>query len=345
MEFLHDFSLAELKEKFSASGLPAFRAKQTYEWLTRYADFDEMSNLPKPLRDELKKSYSARPLEILKTLVSRDGTRKYLYALFDGNVIEGALMKQDYGNTICVSTQVGCRMGCGFCASGIGGLVRNLTAGEILAQVLAVNRDLGGGAERKITNIVLMGSGEPLDNYDEVVKFLRLVSCADGINISERNISLSTCGLVDKIYRFADDGFKANLSVSLHATTDEYRRSVMPIAKKYSIAQIVDAVKYYFDKSGRRIIFEYTMLKDINMSDDDCKRLRKLTAGYPSHVNLIMLNRVEEKDVKGCTIEEGEAFCKKLTDLGVSATIRKSKGADVGGACGQLRRKYAEGAL
>ena len=340
MKFLHDFSLDELKAEFKEKGIPSFRAKQVYEWATAYAPYDNMTNLPLAMREQLKEEYSSTPIEILECLVSVDGTRKYLYKLYDGNVIEGALMKQSYGNTICVSTQVGCRMGCGFCASGIGGLVRNLSAGEILGQVLAVNKELGNGKERKITNIVLMGSGEPLDNYDEVTKFLRLVSSSDGINISERNISLSTCGLCDKIYRLADEGFSVNLSISLHATTDDYRKTVMPIANKYSIADIIKAVKYYFEKTGRRIIFEYTMLKEINMNFFDCKRLKEITAGYPSHVNLIPLNYVKEKGVKGCTKQEAERFCERLNSMGVSATIRKSKGSDIGGACGQLRRKY-----
>ncbi len=342
MKLLMDFSLSQLVEEFKEIGLPSFRAKQVFQWLTAYADFDEMSNLSKDLRERLKQKYMAQPMTIVEKLISKDGTRKYLYRLADGNVIEGALMKQEYGNTICVSTQVGCRMGCAFCASGIGGLVRNLTAGEILGQVLAVNRDLGDGKERKITNIVLMGSGEPLDNYDEVTAFLRLVSSPDGINISERNISLSTCGLADKIYRLADDGHKVNLSISLHATTDESRQSVMPIARKWSIDQILTAVKYYFEKTGRRIIFEYTMIKDVNMNFFDCKRLKTLTTGYPSHVNLIMLNPVKEKDVKGCSKQEAERFCARLNEMGVSATIRKSKGSDIEGACGQLRRNYLE---
>ena len=340
MKFLHDFSYEELESLIKEKGYPAFRAKQLQSWLNSYATFDEMSNMPKDMRENLALEYCAQPIEILDKLISVDGTVKYLYRLTDGNVIEGALMKQEYGNTICISTQVGCRMGCAFCASGIGGLVRNLTAGEILAQVLAVNKDAGGGKDRAITNIVLMGTGEPLDNYENVTKFLRLVSSPSGINISLRNVSLSTCGLCDKIYKLADDGFNLNLSISLHATTDDNRKSVMPIAKKYSINDIIQAVKYYFKKTGRRIIFEYTMIKEVNMNFFDCKRLKDITSGYPSHENLIMLNYVEEKGVKGCSKQEAERFCERLNSMGVSATIRKSKGSDVGGACGQLRRKY-----
>ena len=235
-------------------------------------------------------------------------------------------------------------MGCAFCASGIGGLVRNLTAGEILSQVLCVNREAGGNAKtRAVTNVVLMGSGEPLDNYDEVTKFIRLLSSEKGLDMSERNISLSTCGLVENVYRLADDGFAVTLTFSLHASDDEARRKVMPIANKYSIAEIVKAAKYYFEKTGRRVIFEYTMIKGVNMNHFDAKRLSEILRGFPCHVNLIMLNPVKEKNLTGCTKEEGERFMKKLNEMGVSATIRKSKGSDVGGACGQLRRSYVNG--
>ena len=300
-----------------------------------------MSDLPLSLRDKLKEKYYDRALKVEKTLVSADGTVKYLYRLNDGNVIEGAFMTQSYGNTLCVSTQVGCRMGCAFCASGIGGLVRNLTAGEILSQVLCVNRLQGGTLDKRaVTNIVLMGSGEPLDNYDEVTEFLRLVTSDGGLNVSERNISLSTCGLVENVRRLADDGFTVTLTFSLHASSDEYRRSIMPIANKYTIKEIVDAAKYYFDKTGRRVIFEYTMIKGVNVNHFDAKRLSEILKGFPCHVNLIPLNPVKEKNLKGISGAEAERFMKKLHEFGVSASIRKSKGSDVGGACGQLRRSY-----
>lgn len=232
-------------------------------------------------------------------------------------------------------------MGCAFCASGIGGLVRNLTAGEILSQVLCVNRLQGGTLDKRaVTNIVLMGSGEPLDNYDEVTEFLRLVTSDGGLNVSERNISLSTCGLVENVRRLADDGFTVTLTFSLHASSDEYRRSIMPIANKYTIKEIVDAAKYYFDKTGRRVIFEYTMIKGVNVNHFDAKRLSEILKGFPCHVNLIPLNPVKEKNLKGISGAEAERFMKKLHEFGVSASIRKSKGSDVGGACGQLRRSY-----
>ena len=341
---LADLTYEEVEKLAAELGVPSYRAKQLYAHITRFDEYDEMSDLPAAFREKLKSLYAAHGVEIEKKLVSRDGTEKYLYRLTDGNIIEGAFMKQSYGNTLCVSTQVGCRMGCAFCASGIGGLVRNLTAGEILSQVLCVNREAGGNAKmRAVTNVVLMGSGEPLDNYDEVTKFIRLLSSEKGLDMSERNISLSTCGLVENVYRLADDGFAVTLTFSLHASDDEARRKVMPIANKYSIAEIVKAAKYYFEKTGRRVIFEYTMIKGVNMNHFDAKRLSEILRGFPCHVNLIMLNPVKEKNLTGCTKEEGERFMKKLNEMGVSATIRKSKGSDVGGACGQLRRSYVNG--
>ena len=341
---LADLSYEEVEKLVAEVGVPSYRAKQLYAHITRFDDYDEMTDLPSAFREKLSGKYAARGVAIEKKLVSRDGTEKFLYRLSDGNIIEGAFMKQSYGNTLCVSTQVGCRMGCAFCASGIGGLVRNLTAGEILSQVLFVNREEGGSdRKRAVTNVVLMGSGEPLDNYDEVTKFLRLISSEKGLNMSERNISLSTCGLVENVYRLADDGFTVTLTFSLHASSDEERQKVMPIANRYSIAEIVKAAKYYFEKTGRRVIFEYTMIKGVNMNHFDAKRLSEILRGFPCHVNLIMLNPVKEKNLVGCTKEEGERFMKKLNEFGVSATIRKSKGSDVGGACGQLRRSYVNG--
>ncbi len=320
---------------------PSYRVKQLYSGLQAGLKIQEISALPLALRQELGEKYTVG-VEIIEKLVSVDGSMKLLYRLDDGNIIEGVFMPHDYGSTLCVSTQVGCRMGCAFCASGIGGLVRNLTSGEMLGQVLSVNRLKGGPLERNITNLVLMGSGEPLDNYDNVVKFLRLVSSEDGINISRRNISLSTCGLTDRIRQLADDGLGVTLSISLHATTDEIRRQLMPIANKYSISEVVDAAKYYFNKTGRRIIYEYSMIKGKNIDYFDVKRLKEITKGYPSHINLIMLNPVKEKHLEGCTKSEAERFLGRLHAEKISATIRKSFGSDIMGACGQLRRSYLD---
>ena len=341
MELIADYDLEELKRTVASLGQPSFRAGQIYKWIYGGAEFSEMTNIPAALRDDLAEKYLAQPLRIKEKFASSDGSVKFLYECYDGNVIEGIYMPHDYGNTLCVSTQVGCRMGCSFCASGIGGLVRNLSAGEIAAQVIAVNKFLDGNAtERKLSNIVLMGSGEPLDNYENVTKFLRLITDKNSLDFGMRSISLSTCGLAENIRRLADDGYGVTLSLSLHATTDESRRELMPIANKYTLNEVISAVKYYFEKTGRRIIFEYALVKGKNMSYFDCKRLAELTRGYPSHVNLIKLNYVKEKGMQGCSNEEAERFMKKLNEMNVSATIRRSFGNDVGGACGQLRRSY-----
>lgn len=354
LKVLVDYNLDELKQLVVQMGQPSFRATQLFKWLYNGYDFDDMTDLPLAFRKQLMAEYVARPLEIIEKLVSSDGSMKLLYRYTDGNIIEGVYMPHAYGNTLCVSTQAGCRMGCAFCASGIGGLIRNLTAGEIAAQVIAVNALLGGTAEnRKITNLVLMGSGEPLDNYENVVKFLDLITSENGLHIGMRSISLSTCGLAENIRRLADDGYGVTLSLSLHATTDEMRRELMPVAHKYTLSETIDAVKYYFEKTGRRIIFEYALIKgrkdadkkgsdtDLrNMTYFDCKRLASLTRGYPSHVNLIRLNYVKEKGLQGCSEAEAKRFLQTLTDMHVSATIRRSFGNDIGGACGQLRRSY-----
>lgn len=332
---LLDYTLKELNDITRLE--PSYRVKQLFSGLQSGQKIEEITALPLSVRSSLA-SYAVG-VNIEEIFRSVDGSEKYLYRLSDDNIIEGVFMPHDYGNTLCLSTQVGCRMNCAFCASGIGGLIRNLTPGEMLGQVLAVNRLKGGTLQnRKITNIVLMGSGEPLDNYDNVIKFLRLVSADEGINISLRNISLSTCGLVDNIFKLADENLDVTLSVSLHATTDETRRELMPVAKKYTIAQIIEAVKYYFSKTGRRIIFEYSMIKGKNIDYFDAVRMERITKGYPSHVNLIMLNSVKEKNLTACTLTEAERFLQRLKDRKVSATIRKSFGNDISGACGQLRR-------
>lgn len=334
-----DFDINDWIKYLSDIGEQKFRAKQIFDWLYKGVTFDEMTNLPKKLQQKLKADFVENSVKIHTKLVSKkDGTRKYVFALADGNIIEGVLMSYKYGNTICISTQVGCRMNCAFCASGIDGLVRNLTAGEMAGEVLAVNNDLGKGS-RQITNIVLMGSGEPFDNYDNVIKFLKLMSDENGLNISKRNISLSTCGICDKIYKLADDLGGVTLTISLHAPNDEIRSKIMPINKAYKIADIIDAVKYYFDKTGRRIIFEYSMIKGVNDSSDCAKELCSLLKGLPCHVNLINLNYVKEKGLQSSGKEPVQEFLKILEKNGVSATIRRTMGSDIEGACGQLRRK------
>lgn len=336
---LSGFDTEGLKKVLADCGQPPYRAKQLREWVNRAVSFDKMSNLPKPLIATLLEKYSVTGVEIIKKLISRDGTVKYLFALGDGNVVEGVLMRYKYGNTLCISTQVGCRMGCAFCASGIDGLIRNLTAGEILGEVLEVNRDEGGTPEKRaVTNVVLMGSGEPLDNYDNVTSFLRLLNDKEGLNISERNVSLSTCGITDNIKRLADDGFSVTLTISLHAADDETRKRIMPTANKYKIADIVSAAKYYFEKTGRRYIFEYSLIKGVNDGKDNMLALAKLLKGLPCHVNLIRLNYVKEKGLKGS--DNAEEMKKILENEGISATVRRTMGSDIDGACGQLRRRF-----
>lgn len=341
---LADLTLKEMQEYAIGLSLPSFRGKQIFDAIYSGKSLEEVSVLSKEIKEKIEKDYPKYKIE--KKFESRDGTVKYLFSFSDGNIVEGVLMKYKYGNTLCLSTQVGCRMGCKFCASTLNGLVRNLTAGEILGQVILVNRDNGGTIKvRKVTNIVLMGSGEPLDNYDEVTKFLRLVSSGEGMNISQRNISLSTCGLVPNIYKLADDGFSVTLTISLHASNDDVRKVSMPIANKYSISEIIEACKHYFDKTGRRIIFEYTLLKGVNDSHENAKELGKILRGFPCHVNIIPLNEVKERTLKKTSREECYTFAKTLEKEGISATVRRTLGEDIGGACGQLRNKVLKGEM
>ncbi len=343
-EILLDYSLNELKEKIIALGEKPFRAGQIYKSIMRGLDFNEMSDLSLSLREKLAENFVAVPLKILKSVKSVDGTEKFLFALTDGNIIEGVVMRYKYGNTICISTQVGCRMKCAFCASGLNGLVRNMTAGEILSEIIQVNRYLGGGLKdkREICNVVLMGSGEPLDNYDNVIKFLKNLSAPDGINISLRNVSLSTCGLVPEMIKLGDEGVPINLTVSLHSPIDEERMKIMPIAKRYKISEILDACSVYFEKTGRRYIFEYVLISGENDTDRHAETLIKLLKGRPCHVNLIRLNEVKENDLKSGTEKQAYRFMDKLEKGGLSATVRRKMGEDIEGACGQLRRHYLE---
>jgi 23S rRNA (adenine2503-C2)-methyltransferase len=301
----------------------------------------------------LQDNFECRLPVIAECQKSKDGTKKYLLQYSDGALAECVLLIQDYGNTICVSTQVGCRMCCAFCASGKDGLVRNLTAGEILAEVILINElnkpdsaDGGqkDGRRRGITNIVLMGSGEPLDNYDNVVKFLELVTCADGINISGRNISLSTCGLVPQIRRFADLGGQVNLCISLHAPNDRLRREIMPIAKKYGIRELIDSAGYFFEKTHRRVIFEYSLMcrngVPFNCTAENARELANLIRGFPAHINLINLNEVKfdnSAELTPASREQAKKFMDTIIKSGVSCTMRKNRGSDIDGACGQLR--------
>ena len=322
-------------------GESRFRARQIRDWLNRGADIDGMTNLSAALRARLSEIAVANPVRIQESFRSKiDETEKFLYALPDGNLIEGVLMRYHHGDTLCVSTQVGCRMGCAFCASTLEGRVRDLTAGEILGQVAAVNRRIqAGDPERRVHNIVLMGSGEPLDNYDNVVKFLRLVNAPDGLNISLRNISLSTCGLVPRMYDFAKEGLPVTLSLSLHAPNDEIRRRIMPVANAYPMGDVLAACRRYVEVTGRRVIFEYALIKDVNSDVRHAEELARRLRGLQCHVNLIPLNDVKERHLEAPDRRTVEAFLKRLELKRISATVRREMGADIEGACGQLRRK------
>lgn len=328
----------ELADFLKERGQPAFRAEQMFTWLHRGADFDGMTNLPKDLREGLKENALAQPVNISKTYISQlDGTAKFLYNLPDGNCVEGVLMHYHHGHTLCVSTQVGCRMGCAFCASTIGGCVRSLTAGEMLGQVQCVNAYLNG--QDRVHNVVLMGSGEPLDNYGNVMRFLRLLNHPKGLNISLRSVSLSTCGLADKIKALAGEGLPVTLSVSLHAPNDEIRQKTMPVAKAYPMDVLLDACRYYIEKTGRRVIFEYALIDGVNAEVSHAEELAGRLRNMQCHVNVIPLNAVEERDLKGVSQAKVDLFLAALARKHISATRRREMGDDIAGACGQLRRR------
>ena len=332
---LMDFVLNELGES-------KFRAGQIRQWLNRGVEISEMSNLSNVLREKMAAIAVANPVRIRESYKSKlDETEKFLYELNDGNLIEGVVMRYKYGDTLCVSTQVGCRMGCAFCASTLEGRVRNLSPGEILGQVVAANRHIQAqDAERRIHNIVLMGSGEPFDNYENVVKFLRLVNSPTGLNISIRNISLSTCGLVNRIYDFIQEGLPVTLSLSLHAPNDSIRQKVMPVANAYAYEDVIAACRKYSEETGRRVVIEYALIKDVNCEVRHAEELARRLRGMRCHVNLIPLNAVKERNLEAPTKQDVAAFLKRLELKNVSATVRREMGADIDGACGQLRRKY-----
>lgn len=338
---LLDLSFEEITDLVVNSGQPKYRAQQLYSGLQAGKNIDQI-NISQELKAYFKDNgFSVGGVEVYEKFVSQlDGTIKYLYKLEDGNIIEGVLMKYKYGNTLCVSTQVGCRMGCAFCASTIGGLVRNLQPGEILGQVIAVNKDNKSEDSRGVTNIVLMGSGEPLDNYKNVLKFLKLVTSEKGLNISMRNISLSTCGIVPKIYELAKEKLGLTLSLSLHAPDDELRKNIMPVSKAYKLSDTIDAMRYYVKTTGRRVVFEYALISGVNDTKECATKLSKLIKGMQCHVNLIPLNSVDESGLNGSDQGRVKNFRNMLEDFGVSVTVRREMGADISGACGQLRRSY-----
>ena len=335
---LKSMTLGEMTQLFKDMGQPAFRAKQVYTWLHRgVRSYEEMTNLPKPLRERLAAEYPIyAPKVVRKQESQRDGTIKYLWQLSDGNCVETVLMRYHYGNTVCISTEVGCRMGCAFCASTIAGKVRDLTPSEILDQVLFTQLDSG----LEISNIVLMGIGEPLDNKDNVLKFLEVVNSPDGLNIGMRHISLSTCGIVPQIDALAELNLQLTLSVSLHAPDSETRSKIMPVNKAYDVEELFAACHRYFRKTGRRISFEYAMIDGVNDSDWQADLIAQHIKGMPGHVNLIPLNEVTESPFKPS--RRTAAFQKRLESHGITATVRRSLGGDIDASCGQLRRKAME---
>lgn len=333
---LKDLTFDELTEYLCSLGLSKFRGRQVFEWLYKgVTSFDEMTNLSKDLREQLNELCEITSLEIVTKQVSSDGTIKYLFRLGDGETVESVLMDYKHGHPICISTQVGCNMGCKFCASTIGGKIRDLTAGEIIDQILFAQKDSG----KTVSNIVLMGIGEPLDNYDNVTKFIRNANHFAGLNIGARHISLSTCGLIDGIDKLADEGIPVTLSVSLHAPNDELRTSLMPVNKKYPIDVLMNSIKKYIEKTNRRVTFEYSLINGVNDNISEAKQLLKLTKGMLAHINLIPVNQVKGKDFVKSNTERINAFRTVLEQGGVTTTVRRSLGSDIEASCGQLRRE------
>lgn len=337
MKNIKDFDLVDLQEEMVAIGEKKFRAEQVFKWLyvEKVMSFDEMTNLSLELRNKLKENYTICNYNILKKQESSDGTKKYLFDVLDGNAIETVLMQYHHGKTVCVSSQIGCKMGCKFCASTGIKFERNLTPGEIVEQILAVEQDI----EDKISNIVFMGIGEPLDNYENVIKAIRILNNQKGLNIGARHISVSTSGLVPRIYDLANENIQCTLSISLHATTDEKRSSMMPVNNRYNIAELMKACKDYIKITNKRISFEYALAKDSNDNLNDAKQLVKLLKGMICHVNLIPINKIENGQYSKSTNENIIKFRDYLNDNGIVATIRRELGSDIDAACGQLRRK------
>lgn len=371
MKDIKSYTLTELTAYLTSLGEPAFRTKQLYQWMHEkcVASLDDMSNIPKALKERLRSDAAgttegkagvscpkAAPATIVEekhagdadnavditTLISadiresRDGTRKYLFKLPDGNYIESVLMRYKYGNTVCVSSQVGCRMGCRFCASTMDGLTRNLTPAEMLDQIYRITRDIN----ERISHVVVMGMGEPMDNYDTLITFLEILTSPEGYNLSRRNITVSTCGLTERIREFADADTGVTLAISLHAPNDEIRRTMMPIAERYSIDEITEAAGYYFDKTGRRVTYEYALARDVNDSDKCVRELAGLCKRTGAHVNLIPVNPVTGRGYAPTADDGVRAFKNKLEKQGINVTIRRELGQDIDGACGQLRKRY-----
>lgn len=336
------YSFEELQEEMLAIGEKGFRSRQIYSWIHEKLvdDFEEMTNLPKTLRQKLESAYEIRRVEMEKRQISKiDGTNKFLFCLKDGNMVESVLMKYKHGNSVCISSQVGCRMGCRFCASTLDGLERNLTPSEMLRQVYQIQKITG----ERVSNIVIMGTGEPLDNYDNFLKFIHMVSDEHGLNISQRNITASTCGIVPNIRRLAEEKLQITLALSLHGSNQEKRRSLMPVANKYELHEVLEACDYYFEKTGRRITFEYSLVHGVNDTPEDAKELMGILKDRNCHLNLIPVNPIKERNYEKPDKKSAENFKNKLEKNGINVTIRREMGSDIDGACGQLRRKTMQG--
>ena len=339
---IKSMDMKELQSFIEAMGEKKFRAKQLYSWMHQklVTDFDEMTNLSKAFRDRLKEKCSLGGVQIRREQISKkDGTRKFLMELSDGNMVETVLMKYHHGNSVCVSSQVGCRMGCRFCASTLDGLERNLTPSEMLRQVYQIQKITG----ERVSNIVIMGTGEPLDNYDNFLKFIHMVSDEHGLNISQRNITASTCGIVPNIRRLAEEKLQITLALSLHGSNQEKRRSLMPVANKYELHEVLEACDYYFEKTGRRITFEYSLVHGVNDTPEDAKELMGILKDRNCHLNLIPVNPIKERNYEKPDKKSAENFKNKLEKNGINVTIRREMGSDIDGACGQLRRKTMQG--
>ena len=341
MKDIKSLNLEQLTEELQSIGEKKFRAKQIYSWIhEKLADsFDEMTNLSKDLREKLKENYTLNSLEAVAVQTSKlDGTQKYLFRLPDGHVVESVLMKYHHGNSVCISSQVGCLMGCRFCASTIGGKVRDLAPSEMLGQIYQIQKLSG----ERVHNVVVMGTGEPLDNYDNLVQFIKLLTDENGLHISQRNLTVSTCGIVPKIRQLAEEHFQLTLALSLHATTQEKRKKLMPIANKYDLKEVLEACRYYYEQTGRRITFEYSLVGGVNDTKQDAEELTRLIGKFPCHVNLIPVNPIKERDFVQPNKQECQAFRNKLEKNGINVTIRREMGRDIDGACGQLRKSYLD---
>ena len=336
---IKSLNMEELTAFVVGLGEKKFRGKQLYEWLhvRQAASFDEMTNLSKEFRERLKETCELVSLRQVDVQISAiDGTRKYLFALSDGNVIESVLMRYKHGNSVCISSQVGCRMGCRFCASTLDGLVRGLTPSEMLDQIYRISKDIG----ERVSNVVVMGTGEPMDNFDNLLKFIELLTDENGLHISQRNLTVSTCGIVPRMRELADYKLAITLALSLHASNQKKRLSLMPVANKYEIHEVVDACRYYFAQTGRRVTFEYSLVGGVNDTDEDAAELSQLIRGMNCHVNLIPVNPIKERDYVQSDTESIQAFKAKLEKNGINVTVRREMGRDIDGACGQLRRKH-----